>query len=71
MLRSSGVEVLGSGFGSVELKDIMKAVAEFFAEAAKKPFAMKIDQVPLRDVEAAWSRKEEGVRIVFRRSGGG
>ena len=66
VLRSSGVEVLGSGFGSVELKDIMKAVAEFFAEAAKKPFAMKIDQVPLRDVEAAWSRKEEGVRIVFR-----
>jgi len=27
---------------------------------------MKIDQVPLRDVEAAWGRKEEAVRIVFR-----
>jgi NADPH2:quinone reductase len=66
VLRSSGVEVLGSGFGSVELKDIMKAVAEFFAEAAKKPFTMKIEQMALRDVEAAWSRKEEGVRIVFR-----
>ncbi|MGD0305340.1 MAG: zinc-binding alcohol dehydrogenase family protein [Candidatus Acidiferrales bacterium] len=66
VLRSSGVEVLGSGFGSVELKDIMKAVAEFFAEAAKKPFAMKIDQVPLSLVESAWARKEEAVRIVFR-----
>jgi NADPH:quinone reductase-like Zn-dependent oxidoreductase len=66
VLRSSGVEVLGSGFGSVELKDIMKAVAEFFAAAAKKPFTMKVEQVPLSDVESAWSRKEEGVRIVFR-----
>jgi len=66
VLRSSGVEIMGSGFGSVELKDIMKAVGEFFAEAAKKPFTMKIDPVPLSDVESAWSRKEEGVRIVFR-----
>jgi NADPH2:quinone reductase len=66
VLRSSGVEIMGSGFGSVELKDIMKAVAEFFADAARKPFTMKIDQVRLSDVESAWSRKEEGVRIVFR-----
>jgi NADPH:quinone reductase-like Zn-dependent oxidoreductase len=66
VLRSSGVEIMGSGFGSVELKDIMKAVGEFLAGAAEKPFTMKIEQVPLGDVESAWSRKEEGVRIVFR-----
>jgi NADPH:quinone reductase-like Zn-dependent oxidoreductase len=66
VLRSSGVEVYGSGFGSVSLTDIMKAVGDFFAEAAKKPFQMEIEQVPLRDVESAWTRKEDGVRIVFR-----
>jgi hypothetical protein len=60
------VEIMGSGFGSVELKDIMKAVGEFLAGAAEKPFTMKIEQVALNEVESAWSRKEEGVRIVFR-----
>ncbi len=43
----------------------MKAVGEFFEEAAKKPFQMKTQIVALRDVEAAWTRKEDGVRIVF------
>jgi NADPH:quinone reductase-like Zn-dependent oxidoreductase len=66
VLRSSGVEILGSGFGSVPLEDILKAVGEFFAEATNKPFQMKTEVVALRDVEAAWNRKEEGVRIVFR-----
>jgi NADPH:quinone reductase-like Zn-dependent oxidoreductase len=66
VLRSSGIEVMGSGFGSVGLTDISKVIAEFFAEAAKKPFAMKTEVVPLRDVEAAWTRKEEATRIVFR-----
>jgi hypothetical protein len=59
------VEILGSGFGSVSLDNIVKAVGEFFEEGAKKPFQMKTEIVPLRDVEAAWNRKEEGVRIVF------
>ena len=65
VLRSSGVEILGSGFGSVALEDIVKAVADFFAEAAKKPFQMKTEIVALRDVEAAWNKNEDGVRIVF------
>jgi NADPH:quinone reductase-like Zn-dependent oxidoreductase len=65
VLRSSGVEIFGSGFGSVSLEHITKAVGEFFEEAAQRPFQMKTAIVPLRDVEAAWNRKEEGVRIVF------
>jgi NADPH2:quinone reductase len=65
VLRSSGVEILGSGFGGVDLTELVKAVGEFFAEAAKKPFVMKTEVVPLRDVEAAWNRKEEATRIVF------
>ncbi|MGC1382947.1 MAG: zinc-binding alcohol dehydrogenase family protein [Candidatus Acidiferrales bacterium] len=65
VLRSSGVEILGSGFGSVSLDEIVKAVGDFFAEAAKKPFILKSEIVPLRDVEAAWNKKDEGVRVVF------
>ena len=66
VLRSSGVEILGSGFGSVALTDISKVIADFFAEAAKKPFVMKTEVVPLRDVEVAWTRQEDATRIVFR-----
>jgi NADPH:quinone reductase-like Zn-dependent oxidoreductase len=66
VLRSSGMEILGSGFGSVALTDISKVIADFFAEAAKKPFVMKTEVVPLQDVETAWTRKEEATRIVFR-----
>jgi NADPH:quinone reductase-like Zn-dependent oxidoreductase len=64
-LRSSGLELLGSGFGSASLEQIMQAVNELFQEAAKKPFRNAVKTAPMRDVEALWNSKEEGVRLVF------
>jgi NADPH:quinone reductase-like Zn-dependent oxidoreductase len=64
-LRSSGLELLGSGFGSASLEQIMQAVKELFQEAAKKPFQNAVKAAPLRDVETMWNSKEEGVRLVF------
>jgi NADPH2:quinone reductase len=64
-LRSSGVEILGSGFGSASLQQIMQAVGELFQEAAKKPFRNYAKSVALRDVESAWNSSEPGVRLVF------
>lgn len=64
-LRSSGLELLGSGFGSASLEEILKAVGELFREAAKEPFANAVKAVPLREIDAAWDAKEEGVRLVF------
>ncbi|HEX3435265.1 MAG TPA: zinc-binding alcohol dehydrogenase family protein [Pseudacidobacterium sp.] len=64
-LRSSGLELLGSGFGSASLEQILRAVSEFFQGAAKKPFRFELKPVPLRDLEAAWNEKGEGLRIVF------
>jgi NADPH:quinone reductase-like Zn-dependent oxidoreductase len=64
-LRSSGLELLGSGFGSASLEQILQAVKELFQEAAKKPFQNAVKAAPLRDVEAMWNNKEEGVRLVF------
>lgn len=64
-LRSSGLELLGSGFGSASLAEIFAAVAEFFKEAAKSPFEVDIKTVPLKDVDAVWGGVEQGTRIVF------
>ena len=64
-LRSSGLELLGSGFGSASMEQIRQAIAEFFALAAKEPFEFAVRRVPLSEVEAAWNRPEENERIVF------
>jgi NADPH:quinone reductase-like Zn-dependent oxidoreductase len=65
-LRSSGLELLGSGFGSASLEQIRDAVAEFFVLAVKEPFNFKVKTAPLSNVEALWNvREEEGTRLVF------
>lgn len=64
-LRSSGLELLGSGFGSASLQQIMQAVSELFHEAVKKPFENAVKTASLRDVEALWNLKEESTRLVF------
>jgi NADPH:quinone reductase-like Zn-dependent oxidoreductase len=64
-LRSSGVELLGSGFGSASMKEIFAALAKFFEQAAKTPFATKVQAAPLADVESLWNSPERGGRLVF------
>ena len=64
-LRSSGLELLGSGFGSASLDQIREALVEFFQVAAKEPFQFRTKAAPLRDVEALWNDTEEGTRLVF------
>jgi len=64
-LRSSGLELIGSGFGSASMDQIRAAIADFFTEAAKSPFDFTIKPAPLRDVERLWQEKEQATRIVF------
>jgi NADPH2:quinone reductase len=64
-LRSSGLELLGSGFGSASLVQILEALAEFFQAAGRQPFQFETRSAPLRDVEALWNSSEQGVRLVF------
>jgi NADPH2:quinone reductase len=61
-LRSSGLELIGSGFGSVSIDRILQSVVDFLTEASKKPFQFSVKAVPLRDVETAWNSEE---RVVF------
>ena len=64
-LRSANLELLGSGFGSASLPDILRAIAEFFTLAAKSPFDFTYKTVPLSDVASAWNEKSDTTRIVF------
>ncbi len=64
-LRSSGLELLGSGFGSASIQEILRAVSEFFTEAAQSPFQIEVKTVPLREIESVWSSPDQGARVVF------
>jgi NADPH2:quinone reductase len=64
-LRSSKLELVGSGFGSASMEELIAALAEFFRAAAEKPFAFEIKTAPLREVTELWGASDEGVRLVF------
>jgi len=64
-LRSSAIELLGSGFGSASLDQIVRAVGDFFRMAAKQPFHFEAKAVPLKDVESVWNAPMSGIRLVF------
>jgi NADPH2:quinone reductase len=65
-LRSSGLELLGSGFGSASIKQILQAVATFFVTAATDPFDFSLKTAPLSEVASLWNEKEQATRLVFR-----
>ncbi|HTW50227.1 MAG TPA: zinc-binding alcohol dehydrogenase family protein [Acidobacteriaceae bacterium] len=63
-LRSSGLELVGSGFGSVSMEKLFAALAEFLQAAAQHPFAIETTAAPLSEVERLWNAPEKG-RLVF------
>jgi len=64
-LRSSGLELLGSGMGSASLPQIVQALAEFFQAAAQQPFHFQVKTAPLKEIEKFWNIPEQGTRLVF------
>jgi NADPH:quinone reductase-like Zn-dependent oxidoreductase len=65
VLRSVDLKLLGSGFGAAPMASILKAIPELFEMAAAGKLRIDADAMPLKDVEAGWSRVEKGRRIVF------
>ncbi len=65
ILRSTGLELLGSGFGGVSLTKIFESIAQFLQEAARRSFQIKTKAAPLRDVEKLWNAEQPGARLVF------
>jgi NADPH:quinone reductase-like Zn-dependent oxidoreductase len=65
LLRSSGVELVGSGLGSLSAQQILQSLTKMFAAITKVHFAIDVNPVPLAKVEEAWKWKDDGRRIVF------
>lgn len=70
LLRSSGIEILGSGIGSISRAQMIEYFAtqlpELFRMAADGKLVMSLEKVPLRDVAEAWLLEPApGARIVF------
>ncbi|MGB7229097.1 MAG: hypothetical protein WBD26_15225, partial [Candidatus Acidiferrales bacterium] len=61
-----GLEMYGSGFGSVSMEQILQSLRNFLEEASREPFQMKTKVVALQDVETMWNATEPGTRLVFR-----
>ena len=69
VLRSSAIELMGSGIGSIPLDRIVSAISELLQ--ATGPAGLQIDTtpVPLPDVERAWREDDSRRRTVFTMDG--
>jgi len=66
VLRSSAIELMGSGGGSVSPSAMAAMFPKLFALAAQGILTVDTDVVPLSDVQAAWDRPvDSGRRVVF------
>lgn len=63
-LRSSGLEILGSGLGSLSHEQLVAVVGKLLNVVNTAKLRIDVEAVPLRDVETAW-RRDSGERIVF------
>jgi len=64
-LRSSGLELLGSGFGSASLAQIRQAITDFFTHLATNPLHFALKTAPLSEVTTLWNTNDPAVRLVF------
>jgi NADPH:quinone reductase-like Zn-dependent oxidoreductase len=55
MLRSTGVELIGSGIGSVAVKDLLAGAGELLAAAPRAGFNAPFQSLPLRSIADAWN----------------
>ncbi|HUJ14286.1 MAG TPA: zinc-binding alcohol dehydrogenase family protein [Thermoanaerobaculia bacterium] len=67
-LRSSGIEIYGSGGGSVPHTAILEVFPQLWALAAAGKLRIDTEPVPLADIENAWQRTVPGRRLVIRPS---
>jgi NADPH:quinone reductase-like Zn-dependent oxidoreductase len=65
VLRSSAVELMGSGINSIPLNRFVEAIGGVLQATAAAGFQIAAKTVPLSEVEHAWSAADGARRIVF------
>jgi NADPH:quinone reductase-like Zn-dependent oxidoreductase len=69
VLRSSAIEMMGSGIGSIALPRLVHVVRDLLAATVPGGFEIAVKPVPLSDVEQAWPRDDSKQRTVFTLAG--
>ncbi|ASU82572.1 zinc-binding alcohol dehydrogenase [Nocardiopsis gilva YIM 90087] len=65
-LRSSGLEIVGNGTGSMPGPEVLRAAfTQVMASAARGELVIDTEAVPLSQVTDAWSRDAKGTRLVL------
>jgi NADPH:quinone reductase-like Zn-dependent oxidoreductase len=64
VLRSSGLELLGSGLGALSHEELVTCIGEFFQSYGPAKVRVATEAAPLADVAEAWTRKT-GARLVL------
>ena len=64
-LRSTGLELLGSGFTGGSIAKLLESIGQFLQEAGREPFQIKTRTAPLSEVESLWNVAQGGSRLVF------
>ena len=64
-LRSSAIELIGSGIGSIPLERLVRAIDGLLKATVPGGFQIAATPVPLEEVEQAWTRDDSTRRTVF------
>ncbi|MBV8165087.1 MAG: zinc-binding alcohol dehydrogenase family protein [Candidatus Eremiobacteraeota bacterium] len=64
-LRSSSLQLIGSGIGSLSFADVGAAISDLFKATCSAEFPISVASIPLSDVTKAWSMTETDARIVL------
>jgi NADPH:quinone reductase-like Zn-dependent oxidoreductase len=65
VLRSSALQLMGSGIGSVPFPRLLKAIQGVLEAAPSAGFEIATERVPLADVSRAWTAVDTASRIVL------
>ncbi len=65
LLRSSAIELMGSGIGSVPSDCLVAYIGELLQATIAGGFKIAVKSVPLSEVETAWSCDDNATRSVF------
>jgi NADPH:quinone reductase-like Zn-dependent oxidoreductase len=64
-LRSSGIELMGSGLGSVSHEGLIQAIGAMMNAVVPAKLTIDVEAIPLSQVEDAWNRTT-AKRVVFK-----
>lgn len=65
VLRSSAIELMGSGIGSVPLDRMLNAIRELLQATVPGGFRIAMTPVPLSSIEDAWLKDDSTRRTVL------